>query len=327
MKRKRNAIKLLFIALPLITGVLLAQRTSSPTVPASNPTANFDMTFVKIEPGEFMMGCSADDNACNADEKPSHRVRITKPFEIGKYEVTQLQWKAIMSSNPSVNIGDDHPVESMTKGEAQDFLNKLNARNDGYRYRLPTEAEWEYAARAGTTGPYAGKLDEIAWYAGNSGDESHSIGTKKPNAWGIYDMEGNVREWVADLYSANYYSSSPTDDPTGPAPGQRGGGRGGRGGPGGRGQPTNPTPPAGIRGEGDPLDLEPGQRRGGFPPGGPRGARDGRGGGRGQLPVMRGGGWDNPERFVRVSSRYNYYGDTLRVSDLGFRAARERIVN
>ena len=99
------------------------------------------------------------------DEKPAHRVRITKAFEIGKYEVTQAQWQAVMGTNPSVLCGEDRPVESITKAEAQDFLNKLNARGDGYRYRLPTEAEWEYAARAGSTGPFAGKLDEIAWYA------------------------------------------------------------------------------------------------------------------------------------------------------------------
>src|SRR4030095_2492379 len=102
--RRRNLFQLLFIALPLVSGVLLAQRTSSPGTPAANATADFDITFVKMEPGEFMMGCSRDDNACNADEKPSHRVRITKPFEIGKYEVTQKQWKAIMGSTPSVNV-------------------------------------------------------------------------------------------------------------------------------------------------------------------------------------------------------------------------------
>jgi len=253
---------------------------------------------VKIEPGEFMMGCSTNDDGCKADEKPAHRVRITKTFEIGKYEVTQTQWQAVMGTNPSVLRGEDRPVESISKGEAQDFLNKLNARSDGYQYRLPTEAEWEYAARAGSTGPFAGELDEIAWYAGNSEDETHPVGKKKPNAWGIYDMQGNVREWVQDFYSANYYSVSPTENPTGPAAGTRGG----RGG------------------------AQFGQRRGPLPRGGPDGRGGPRGRGPGQLPVMRGGGWDNLESFIRVSSRYNYYGETLRVSDVGFRAARERIV-
>ena len=96
-----------------------------------------------------MMGCSAGESECQADEKPVHRVQITKAFEIGKYEVTQAQWQAVMGSNPSTIKGDDHPVETISKQEAQDFLAKLTDRNDGYRYRLPTEAEWEYAARAG----------------------------------------------------------------------------------------------------------------------------------------------------------------------------------
>src|SRR4030095_5925251 len=110
--------------------------------------------FVKVEPGEFTMGCSDGDTGCNADEKPAHRVRITKAFEIGKFEITQAQWEAVMGSNPSVMRGDNRPVESVSKRDAQEFLDKLNARNDGYRYRLPTEAEWEYAARAGSSKPF-----------------------------------------------------------------------------------------------------------------------------------------------------------------------------
>src|SRR5207244_5431596 len=128
------------------------------------------------EAGEFMMGCSTGDIDCNDVERPQHRVQITKSFEIGKYEVTQTQWQAVMDSNPSTMKGGDRPVETVTKIEAQDFLNRLNAQNDGYRYRLPTEAEWEYAARAGTAGPYAGSLNDIAWYAGNSEDETHPVG-------------------------------------------------------------------------------------------------------------------------------------------------------
>src|SRR5580693_974434 len=125
-----------------------------------NPTKNaVGMEFVRIAPGEFMMGCSTGDSECQADEKPVHRVQITKAFEIGKYEVTQAQWKAVMGSNPSTVKGDDHPVETVSKNDATDFLGRLNARNDGYRYRLPTEAEWEYAARAGTKGALPGSLD------------------------------------------------------------------------------------------------------------------------------------------------------------------------
>src|SRR5262249_5965089 len=111
--------------------------------------------FIRIEPGEFMMGCSSGDTECGQNEKPAHRVRITKAFEIGKYEITQGQWEAVMGTNPSRFKGTDLPVELVSWNDAQRFLQKLNDMQDGYHYRLPTEAEWEYAARAGTTGRYA----------------------------------------------------------------------------------------------------------------------------------------------------------------------------
>ena len=306
--------RILLAALTFLSCTLLAQQR------AEQPP--FSMEFVKIAAGEFMMGCSVGDIDCNDDERPIHRVQITKPFEIGKYEVTQAQWQAVMGSNPSTIKGDDRPVESISKIEAEDFLNKLNQRNDGYRYRLPTEAEWEYAARAGSKEPYASRLDDIAWYAGNSDDETHPVGQKKPNAWGLYDTQGNVRELVADLYGNNYYSNSPVADPTGPAPGQgrgffdgRGGRRGRRGGiDGGFG---------GRRGGPEDFPGPRGERSGPGDPGDGRGGRRGGPGGRGQLPVMRGGGWDNPAPFLRISARYSYYGPTLRVSDVGLRVVRE----
>ena len=287
----------------MVINRLLITLAAGLTALAQSPNATKNATiieFVRIAPGEFVMGCSTGDEACDEDEKPAHRVQITKAFEIGKFEVTQAQWQAVMGSNPSTIKGDDRPVETVSKTEAQDFLARLNARNDGYRYRLPTEAEWEYAARAGGTQPTSlPSLDEVASYAGNSEDETHPVGQKKPNAWGLYDMLGNVREWVADMYRSDYYSASPLADPTGPEAGQ---------GPGREFRRA-------------PLQQQGGRfQRGNFG----RGGRGGRGGPR-QVPVMRGGGWDNPASFVRISARYHYYGPTLRVSDIGFRAAREQI--
>jgi formylglycine-generating enzyme required for sulfatase activity len=173
------------------------------------------MAFVKIEPGAFRMGCSPGDMACDSDENPQHPVKITKSFEIGKYEVTQAQWVAVMMGrNPSLFKGDDLPVENISWLDVQQFLSRLNARNDGYLYRMPTEAEWEYAARAGTTGPNTGPVDDVAWYNGNADGHSHSVGQKKPNAWGLYDMEGNVYEWTQDWYFD--YEEDAVTDPAGP---------------------------------------------------------------------------------------------------------------
>ena len=179
--------------------------------------------YVAVPPGEFEMGCPAGESECADDETPAHRVVLTKGFEIARHEVTQRVWEALMGRNPSTFRGPDRPVELVSWNDAQEFLAVLNGRGDGYHYRLPTEAEWEYAARAGTTGPYFGDLDAIAWYAGNSANQTHPVGQKQPNAWGLYDMQGNVWEWCHDWYEADYYEElgdEPAVDPRGPATGE-----------------------------------------------------------------------------------------------------------
>jgi formylglycine-generating enzyme required for sulfatase activity len=193
--------------------------------------------FVKIAPGEFAMGCAPDDSPnlphsvyspCPPESKPQHRVRITKPFEIGNYEVTQAQWEQVMGSNPSYFRGPDRPVEQVLWSDVEEFLSRLNARHDGYHYRLPTEAEWEYCARAGSPAQFgAYRLDDSAWYGAYNGNtltdtpgETHPVGRKAPNPWGLYDMLGNVAEWVSDWYSETWYRLSPVADPEGPSEGR-----------------------------------------------------------------------------------------------------------
>jgi formylglycine-generating enzyme required for sulfatase activity len=201
-------------------------------------TNDLGMQFASAPAGQFPMGCSegAKPQECSADEKPRHTVQITKAFEIGKTVVTQKQWQAVMGSSPSRYKGDTLPVEQVSFQDAQAFIDKLNARNDGFLYRLPSEAEWEYAARAGTTDQFAGAnvadslsrrvpSDDWAWY---NMEKTQPVATKKPNAWGLYDMRGNVAEWVQDGYDAKYYAKSPAADPKGPDSSD--GGRGVRGG-------------------------------------------------------------------------------------------------
>jgi formylglycine-generating enzyme required for sulfatase activity len=175
------------------------------------------MTFVNVPAGTFMMGSPDSEGRRYVDEGPQHQVTISKSFELQTTEVTQAQWQAVMGSNPSNFKGPDLPIEQVSWDDAQAFITKLNGLGDVYRYRLPTEAEWEYAARAGTTGPYAGDLDAMAWYEANSGQKTHPVATKAANAWGLYDMHGNVWEWVQDWDGE--YSALAVTDPVGPSSG------------------------------------------------------------------------------------------------------------
>lgn len=178
-------------------------------------TNSIGVDFIKISAGEFMMGSPSNEKYREKDEGPVHKVTIEKPFYLGKFEVTQGQWQKVMGNNPSTFKGEDLPVEGVSWNDAQEFVDKLNEMEKTDKYRLPSEAEWEYACRVGTNTKYffgedESKLGDYAWYLSNSNNETHPIGQKKPNAWGIYDIYGNVWEWVQDKWHEDY-SSAPSD--------------------------------------------------------------------------------------------------------------------
>ena len=208
----------LWAVTPAIAGLATSPFTfTSPTLGAK---------FVLIHAGTFTMGSPSSESGRKDDER-SHKVTMSQPFFMQTTEVTQGQWKKVMGNNPSKfsSCGDDCPVERVSWDDVQKFISKLNTmeRKDAYgKYRLPTEAEWEYAVRAGTTtrfysGNNDNNLSRAGWYKSNSGLKTHPVGQRTPNDWGLYDMHGNVWEWVQDLWSN--YPSTPVTDPTGPSSG------------------------------------------------------------------------------------------------------------
>ena len=191
------------------------------------------IVFIQIPASSFTMGTSDKDKEILSEQKnwtrllecerPARTVAITKPFLIGKTEVTQKQWKDVMSGkNPSAFKGDNLPVESVGWEDVQTFIRELNKKGGG-KFRLPTEAEWEYCCRAGGTNLFglgkdntaitSDKLEEYAWFRANAENKTHPVGTKQPNAWGLHDLHGNVWEWCQDWYAPDFYAKGSTNNP------------------------------------------------------------------------------------------------------------------
>lgn len=199
----------------------------------SSFTNSLGMKFVYIKPGSFMMGSPSNEPGRHDDET-QHNVTLTKGFYMQTTEVTQSQWKAVMKNNPSHFPGwfkscNDCPVEKVSWNYVQEFIRKLNQKEGSNKYRLPTEAQWEYACRAGSTSAFANgeiselfcgydsSLDSMGWYCGNANNKTHPVARKQSNSWGLYDMHGNVFEWCQD-WEGSYPSGSVTDPP-GPSSG------------------------------------------------------------------------------------------------------------
>lgn len=202
----RSKTPILIIFLTLIGSV---------TVTGKEPVVIPEREMVDVSGGTFIMGLD-ENEAEHSYETPKHQVTLSD-FRIGKYEVTQDLWEAVMGENPSISKGENLPVENISWYDIQVFIKKLN-KQTGKKYRLPTEAEWEFAARGGNKSKgytYIGgeDSDSIAWSFNNSNKKSHTVGTKQPNELGIYDMDGNVQEWVQDWYG--HYSEKPQKNPEG----------------------------------------------------------------------------------------------------------------
>ena len=201
-------------------------QTIASEVSSKRVIEDLKLELIWIEPGTFVMGSASEEAGRNKAEGPQTTVTFARGFWLGRTPVTQEQYLKLIGSNPSqfTEAGLSAPVERVSWLDAVDYCQKLNQREreagrlpKGYVYGLPTEAQWEYACRAGTTGPYAGNPDSMAWHKGNSGSTTHPVAEKQPNAWGLYDMYGNVLQWCSDWYGD--YPGGTVVDPTGPSHG------------------------------------------------------------------------------------------------------------
>jgi formylglycine-generating enzyme required for sulfatase activity len=211
-----------------------AKTTAGARAHDNHVIADLGLELIWVAPGTFMMGSANDEPDRNKAEGPRTQVTLTKGYWLGRTEVTQAQYEAINGVNPSTfkTVGAQAPVERVSWLDAMAFCRQLTEREraakrlpDGYAYTLPTEAQWEYACRAGTTDAYSGEPNGMAWCNGNSGDTTHPVGLKQPNAWGFHDMLGNVLEWCHDWYGP--YSGGAAADPAGPGRGHYRTARGG----------------------------------------------------------------------------------------------------
>ncbi len=191
---------------------LPVQLSLAPKAGSSRPNAKDGLEYIWIPPGRFIMGCSEEDTLCDKDESPPHEVEIGSGFWMGQTEVTQAAYRRLTTADPSKFKGAQRPVESVSWQEANNYCLKAGLR-------LPTEAEWEYAARAGSTKSHYGGWGEIGWHSENSSQTTHDVGGKQANRWTLYDMLGNVWEWVADRYDQDSYKAKEGKDPKGPGSG------------------------------------------------------------------------------------------------------------
>ena len=210
--------KLTFILL-FILNIIIADFIFADEKPGHRITNTIGVQLAWVPAGDFLMGSPFDEPG-RQDDEFQHKVTITRPFRIGVTEITQAQWQTVMGINRSQFKGDSLPVEKISWKDAVKFCQKLSEK-EGRTYRLPTEAEWEYACRAGGTNRFAGSdmIDNIAWYVKNSGNRTHPVGGKEPNAWELYDMTGNVSEWCSDHYAPDYPEQA-VSDPGGPVEGK-----------------------------------------------------------------------------------------------------------